>query len=76
MPDQTSSSEYVQTRPSKRFSHSWLPTASTAAVSPSIRHALMRVDPSSMPSDVRPAWIASALIEDSPGSRRSSPDCP
>ena len=28
----TSSSEYVQTRPSNRFSHSWLPTASTVGV--------------------------------------------
>ena len=32
------------------FSHSWLPTASTVVGSSPIRHALMRVEPSSMPS--------------------------
>ena len=42
-----------------------------------IRHALMRVEPSSMPSDVRPARIASRTASLSLlAHRRSSPLCP
>ena len=57
-PDQTASSEYVQTRSTNWFSQSWLPLASGAWSGP-IRTALMRVEPSSMPSVVRPAAMAS-----------------
>src|SRR3712207_562967 len=56
-PAQTASSEYVHTRSTNWFSQSELPTASGAESGP-ISTALIRVDPSSIPSAVRPSAIA------------------